>query len=93
MIPNNLIHFTDKKIRKLVSVPGQPFESMKPKGLWISVEDNGDGWKTWCEQEQFNLGGLVMQYKIMLNNDSNILLLKSASMLDTFHYEFKCQNK
>ena len=61
----------------------------KPKGFWISVEGNDDGWREWCEGEEFNLEGLAHRTDIELAPNANILWLRDAWKIDevTARYE------
>jgi len=58
----------------------------KPNGLWISVEGEklGEGWKEWCQGEEFRLEHLIISYQVILKEEANILHLKTAQEI----YEF-----
>lgn len=62
----------------------QPQSNFKPNGLWLSVEGNDDGWKQWCEGEDFNVDGLVHQTELILKDDANVLVIDTVDALDEF---------
>lgn len=83
-----LIHFSDTHLASIHDVEQTPLEKdprpFKPRGLWVSVEGNDDGWKAWCEGEQFSLPQLARQTEIILAKDANILWLKTSEEIDAF---------
>src|SRR6202030_613066 len=63
---------------------------MKPRGLWISVQNKGSfGWKEWCLGEGFRLEELVKPHLVTLKSNANILLISSVEEFDKFHEQFK----
>src|SRR5690606_29428635 len=86
-----LVHFSAKPVERVYSVKQEPPESpmsyyTKPRGLWVSVEGNGDGWSDWCESESFGIS--PTPHKVTLAPGANILFLRSATDIDTFGAEF-----
>lgn len=61
---------------------------MKPRGLWVSVEGNGDGWSDWCRDEQFGGEGLAFEHEVVLAEDAHLLWLSTAEHLDAFTVEY-----
>jgi hypothetical protein len=49
----------------------------KPRGLWVSV-DGEDDWKSWCENESFDLDGLKHAHRVVLTEDANVLHIADA---------------
>jgi|ERR1700722_5357056 len=82
-----LIHFSHEP---LVSIKNKrqflnQYE-MKPQGLWVSV---GGDWKTWCEDNSFNLNCFNYQTEIVLKDDAAILTLASPSDIDGFTRQYR----
>lgn len=73
-----LIHFSDAPLSRVLSVEQSNEPHFKPNGLWVSVEGNGDGWKDWCEGEQWNLERFAYANRVQLKNGANILRISSA---------------
>lgn len=65
----------------------EPQTYRKPRGLWLSVEGGGDGWREWCEAESF-AGGWTHVYDVELAEDANVLHLSGPGDLDRFHHEW-----
>lgn len=61
---------------------------LKPKGLWVSVED-GEGWLDWCKSNEYRLDALKYVYKISLYRNSKILLLSTIDQLNDFTSTFE----
>lgn len=82
-----LIHYSNEVLRSVHSVEqgNEPF--MKPRGLWISVED-GSGWRDWCEGENWGLNRLEVENLIELTPQANILYLRSSGEISDFTNEF-----
>ena len=85
----DLVHFHAYPLNGVHSVEQQTRPSSKPRGLWVSVEGNGDGWSDWCKAEKFRLENLKCQAKIKLHENSNILLLTSSSDIDLFNETYR----
>jgi hypothetical protein len=85
----DLSHFTDEPLVTLRSVeqPTKDYRSEfdKPKGLWVSV-DGDDDWASWCAGSDFDIG--QKRYNVILKPEANILLIKSASALMDFTYDY-----
>jgi len=61
---------------------------MKPRGLWVSIED-GYGWKDWCTSEEFNLFGLRFEHEVILKDKNNILYLNTPEEIINFSKLYK----
>lgn len=58
----------------------------KPKGLWVSVDDD---WRRWCTDETYGVDNLLIIHKVILHRDANILHLADANGIDWFTYKYK----
>lgn len=70
---------------------GDPRTYGKPRGLWLSVEGGGDGWREWCEAESF-AGGWRHIYDVELAEGANVLHLRGPGDLDRFHHEWAVED-
>lgn len=43
----------------------------KPKGFWVSDDDEERNWREWCEGEQWNFEALAYPHEIILRSDAN----------------------
>jgi hypothetical protein len=59
----------------------------KPGGLWLSVEGDDD-WRSWCEGEQWGLGGLKHVVEVTLKPDANVLVIDTPEKLEAFNARF-----
>lgn len=80
-----LSHFSSKTLRKkdLYSVDVQPSNSMKPCGFWVSVDGEKD-WPTWCLMEEFGNPNRQNHYRVTLDFNYNILILKTEQDVRDF---------
>lgn len=65
----------------------QEDDTHKPRGLWLSAEDDtpeSHGWKDWCEGEAFWLDNLKWRTEITLHPDANVLRLATAQEIVAF---------
>ena len=82
---SNLLLLQDLQIRKQ-----KESLNMKPRGLWVSVENKGSyGWKQWCLSEEFRVEELIMPHLVTLASNANILHISSIEELDEFNNEYK----
>ncbi len=88
-----LIHYSGEKIETLdldeEYDQAITLRNDKPKGLWVSVEssgfgDNNHNWKEWCQSEEYQLENLQISYEITLNDNANILHLKTSQDIFDF---------
>jgi hypothetical protein len=85
-----LIHYCSEKFTLKPREYNQkdlPYHA-KPHGFWVSVEGIQD-WKSWCEEEKYNLGNLLISYEIVLKEDAKILHLNSAKEILSFSKKYK----
>lgn len=83
-----LVHYAAAPVEKLHSVQQIAIPFFKPRGLWLSVEGNGDGWKDWCEGETFNLSALAYAHDVVLTPAANILRLSKPEDIDVFSSQY-----
>lgn len=82
-----LRHFSYKPLKDIRSVKQSVKGEAKPRGLWLSDEDDS-GWFDWCSGEEFALERLHYEYEVTLSDKANILHIKSAGGLQAFQDEF-----
>jgi hypothetical protein len=58
----------------------------KPKGLWLSVDDE---WAEWCRSESFNVDSLSKRYRIELADAASLLWLRTAEDIREFARRYK----
>jgi hypothetical protein len=78
----NLIHFSAEPLGSIESRVQERRAHGKPKGLWVSVEGDEDGWRDWCLGEQFGLERLAVAQHVRLADDAQILYVDSAAGID-----------
>ena len=78
-----LRHYGHKPIER-VRRRVQEYGEWKPRGLWVSVEGNNDGWREWCEAEAFS-GGWTHVYAVTLAVGANVLHVDTEHALVGFH--------
>ncbi len=79
-----LSHYCERPVPSVHSVPQPRFATDKPRGLWVSVDDGGDGWAEWCRHEGFRLDSLAVEHSVVLKPEARILLLSTAEAVDRF---------
>lgn len=84
-----LIHFSNTPVAE-VHGGHNAAASFKPRGFWVSVEGNGDGWSDWCRDEEFRDTDRQIAHVVTLEPAAKILRLgTSARLLDfTERYGF-----
>ncbi len=96
-LPTKLFHYSRNEVEKLVPEFYEKYKqhwpeegSMKPCGLWISVEDDPDdhNWFDWCKGEQFRLESLYHKYAVTISEDAKILHLKTVEDIISFSLEY-----
>lgn len=66
---------------------------MKPRGLWLSVEGDGDGWRDWCEANQPRwVAEWTHIYNVTLAPNANVLLLTSPAEIWDFNKRYSCSS-
>lgn len=81
-----LLHYSAKPLTSVHSREQDvEYQNFKPKGLWVSVEDD---WKAWCESEGFGLHRLAHVTEVVLTPNANILRLKDAVQVKEFSDQY-----
>lgn len=76
-----LIHYSEKPLEIEVREESEVNRNGKPKGLWVSVDEE---WKEWCEGESFGLERLACQTEVILHPEANILRLSTIEEVGDF---------
>ena len=96
-IPTKLFHYSERKVNTLQYDFYEKFKdhwpedgSMKPCGLWVSVEESEDdySWFDWCKGEQFRLESLKYKYSVKLAKDIKILHLQTPEDINKFSIQY-----
>lgn len=70
---------------------GIPSSSGKPVGLWLSDDSGDDGWKAWCEAEDFRPNGFAHHADFDVDLTA-VKHLKSEDEILEFSTEFTLKN-
>lgn len=81
-------HYTSIKFSKIKDAEQGEDDFFKPRGFWIS-DDDDYGWKKWCEENGSFSNQFKYKYQIELNHDANILYITSPQQLDEFSEKYK----
>lgn len=79
-----LTHYSREPLTAIQSRGQRPEPNDKPRGLWVSVDEGGEGWKDWCEVEGYRLHRLACVHDVMLASDVRILHLSNVDDIDVF---------
>jgi hypothetical protein len=90
MMTERLIHFSNHVITEVHGNHNSP-GNWKPKGFWVSVEGNGDGWSDWCRDNEWGTDRLANAHEVTLADSANILWIRSVEELDAFAEQWKIQ--
>ena len=85
------IHFSDLPIGALRDVdqemkngnPGYVFPTMKPTGLWYSIEGGDDSWTEWCKAESYRDTDAQLTYELDVDL-SRVLVLSTTEQMEDF---------
>lgn len=83
-----LTHYSKTPIKTIHSVKQPIGPTFKPLGLWVSIDENEEGWADWCKREGFQLECLEYVHDIKLIDGAKILHIKDAFELDAFAERF-----
>jgi hypothetical protein len=65
----------------------------KPLGFWVSVEDDPEeGWKSWCVNAEYELESLAHEYEVIIEPNSNILIIDSTEKIISFSEKFRADS-
>lgn len=76
-----LIHYSSAPLERIESVE-QRAPCHKPCGLWFCADTGDDGWRRWCEAENFNLDRTGYRTALTFKRSARILRIKTASGID-----------
>ncbi len=79
-----LIHWSASPVDVVMPRDQRRKDTLKPIGLWVSVGDGEDGWRAWCEGEQFNLQNLKHATEVVLTPNARVIRLSTADEIDEF---------
>jgi hypothetical protein len=91
-----IFHYTNEPFEleiKKYEEDGLNFFRGKPRGLWVSVEDESFGesnynWKEWCEVEKYEVQNLKCKYEIKFKPNANLLILSNYQELKEFTIKY-----
>lgn len=88
-----LMHYSKKRIERVVSIYQCRIPQCKPRGLWISVEKNEPGWICWkqyCENSGTRSSGedFIICYNVIMTSGANIKIISSEEDLEKFHRQY-----
>lgn len=94
--PTELFHYSSCEVKELLPNfhdrhwKHYGYTTMKPHGLWFSVEDYEDdqNWKTWCEGEEFRLGNLKYKHRVTLKPNNKVLVLSTPEEIVNFGLKY-----
>lgn len=91
MMTEQLVHYSGSPVSQVLSVEQEDHPHFKPRGFWLSVDGNDDGWKEWCEGERFAPAKLTHIHDVILFAKANILRLKNSADILAFDAEYKSE--
>lgn len=88
-----LSHFSEKVFTfdpngKYKPCPHRGMFFGKPPGFWLSDETHGDGWKTWCEENEFQRENLTHETQFKCDTSRWFVPKETSEMLE-FSHEFQ----
>jgi hypothetical protein len=86
-----LVHYSNTPLGPLRHIVMHAGHFFKPSGLWVSDDDCEINWRSWCVSEGYRLDCLTHAHDVQLARDANVLILKSASDIDSFHTAWKAE--
>lgn len=85
----SLSHYSSAPIGEAIRSVKQVGEPhFKPKGFWVSV-DGEDDWAAWCRGGEFNLAGLAVRHRVVLQPEARVLTISDADALRDFTARYK----
>lgn len=78
------IHYGHEKFNKDKFQPVENrLDASKPKGgLWASRVDSPNGWKDWCESNEFGTEKLNTSFMFTLKDDAKVLRITNTKQLE-----------
>lgn len=87
-----LIHFSQRPLARVHDVAQRDAPHWKPQGLWFSVGDDEDGWRAWCEREDFRTDYLAARTELLLAPEAKILCLSRPEAIDALTAAFGAES-
>jgi hypothetical protein len=86
MTASRLIHYSRRPLLHVRSVEQsrRADRGVKPDGLWFSVGDGEDGWRSWCASEMPHWLDGALATEVVLASDATMLRLVGATEIDAF---------
>ena len=75
------VHYGDDTFRKLNPIINKRVFTKPYGGLWASRENDPDGWKSWCEAEEFRLDMFDQSFRFILKPGTKVLELSHENQL------------
>lgn len=90
MTDQRFIHYSREPLTevKSASATSDHPTNWKPAGLWFSVGNGENGWRSWCEDNQFGIDNLQYQTELIFTRRARVLRIESAEELDDFHARY-----
>jgi len=80
------VHWSRRKPSwQLDLCPAQGID-LKPCGLWLSWDEDPDGWKAWCKAEAFERGRVRTVFEV---DEARLLCIRTLKEFDAFHRRFR----
>ena len=78
------IHYGHDKFEKdKFELVKNRLDASKPKGgLWASRIDSPNGWKDWCESNEFGTEKLTTSFMFTLKEDAKVLIITNTKQLE-----------
>lgn len=84
-LATELLHFSERPLKRVHKPDAPQPMSVKPKGFWVSV---GTEWMEWCVAEGFRLDTFKHVARVEIALNARILRLSGAADLDRFTKEY-----
>lgn len=84
------VHFSDKSIAAVEDrgPHDEAYRYWKPRGLWVSDENDKHSWAAWCASERFRDCQKQLAYEVILAPGANILRMNCRCDLRAFSEQF-----
>lgn len=75
------VHYGDDTFREPNPIKNRKWFTKPYGGLWASRENDPDGWKSWCEAEDFRLDMFDQSFRFKLKSGAKVLELSHEDQL------------
>lgn len=83
-----LTHYAYRRVAAIESLGQGSEPAFKPNGLWVSVEEGGNGWAEYCRANDYGADRLAVVHDIVLAPDANLLTLTDPDGFDAFEKRY-----